>query len=189
MRLILTRHGETIDNLKKICQGQNDGPLSEKGIDQAKKLALRFKDRKIDAIYSSELRRTINTAKEILKYHPNLNLNIDKRISERFLGKFQGKTFPANWDWKNLPEDVESDEAICKRAKEFIEDIYSKNKGKTVLVIGHGGSIKALLTVIHNKPSSDCGTWESGKNTSVSELDIKNGENKMHLFNCASHIE
>jgi broad specificity phosphatase PhoE len=69
MRLIIIRHGETNDNANGICQGQNDSPLSENGIAQAKSLALRFKDRKIDAVYSSDLQRAANTALEILKFH------------------------------------------------------------------------------------------------------------------------
>ena len=48
MKLILTRHGETIENKKGILQGQKIGTLSKKGIKQAKKLALRLKGKKID---------------------------------------------------------------------------------------------------------------------------------------------
>ncbi|MCK5510791.1 histidine phosphatase family protein [Candidatus Parcubacteria bacterium] len=190
MRLIITRHGETIENINRICQGQTDGQLSKKGIEQAKKLGIRFKDRKIDAIYSSDLKRTVDTAKEILKYHPSLKLNLDKRIRERFFGKLQGNLFPNNWDWKNIPEDVETSENIYKRAKEFIDDVYLKYKNKTVLVVCHGGIKKALLTVIHNKHFSEFGIWEKINNTSVSEFDIEeNGNHKIHILNCTSHLE
>ena len=67
MKLILTRHGETVDNIKGILQGQNPGKLSENGIQQAKQLALRLKNENIDAIYSSDLARAADTAKEIYK--------------------------------------------------------------------------------------------------------------------------
>ncbi|MEA1963047.1 MAG: histidine phosphatase family protein [Patescibacteria group bacterium] len=190
MRLIITRHGETIENINKICMGQTDGQLSKEGIEQTEKLGIRFKDRKIDAIYSSDLKRTVDTAKKILKYHPNLKLNLDKRIRERYMGKLQGKVFPDNWDWGNLPEYVETDKKMCERSKEFINHIYLKYRKKTVLVVCHGGIKKALLTVIHNKHFSEFGIWEMMNNTSVSEFNIKeNGNHKMLILNCTNHLE
>ena len=77
MRLIIVRHGETEKNVKKIIQGQTHGTLTKKGIQQHKKLAKRFKDEKIDVIYSSDLGRTKHLAKEILK--------CQKSQSKRFL--------------------------------------------------------------------------------------------------------
>lgn len=63
MRLYLIRHGETIWNEKGLWQGIADVPLNEKGKDQAKKLAERLK--RVDAIYSSPLKRCLETAREI----------------------------------------------------------------------------------------------------------------------------
>ena len=65
MILTLVRHGETIENKEKIIMGQLDGTLSELGIQQAKKLAERLKDERFDYIFSSDLARAANTAKEI----------------------------------------------------------------------------------------------------------------------------
>ena len=67
MKLIIARHGETEENKKGILQGHLPGKLTELGIEQSKKLALRLKNEKIDAIYSSDLARASNTAKEIIK--------------------------------------------------------------------------------------------------------------------------
>jgi len=188
MKLIITRHGETIENINKICMGQTDGQLSKKGIEQAKKLGIR--NRKIDAIYSSDLKRTVDTAKKILKYHTDLKLNLDKRIRERFMGKLQGNPFPDTWGWGNLPKYVETDKKMCERAKEFIDDIYSKHKNKTVLVVCHGGIKKAFLTTIHNKHFSEFGIWDKINNTSVSEFTIKeNGNHKIHILNCTDHLK
>ena len=72
MKLIITRHGETIENAKRICQGHLGGNLSKKGKLQAKKLAERLKNEKLDVIYSSDLKRTKDTTKEIKKYHRNI---------------------------------------------------------------------------------------------------------------------
>ena len=65
MKLIITRHGETEENKAGIIQGHLPGHLSEAGIEQAKKVAFRLKDEKINFIYSSDLDRAADTAKEI----------------------------------------------------------------------------------------------------------------------------
>ena len=70
-KLIIVRHGETEENAKRITQGHLNSQLSEKGKEQAQKLALRLKDEKIDCCYSSDLDRCMNTAKKIIELHSN----------------------------------------------------------------------------------------------------------------------
>ena len=90
MEIILTRHGETIENIEGRFQGHLPGKLSEKGKIQAKKLALRFKDEKFDYIFSSDLTRAVDTAKEIKKFHQNIPIKFTKELRERNLGELQG---------------------------------------------------------------------------------------------------
>lgn len=66
-RIILTRHGQTLWNIEGRVQGSLDSPLTEKGILQARSLALRLKDEGINHIYTSDSLRAINTAEEIRK--------------------------------------------------------------------------------------------------------------------------
>ena len=54
-KLYLVRHGETVDNVKQILQGQTPGMLNDNGREQAHEVALRMKDAKIDAFVSSDL--------------------------------------------------------------------------------------------------------------------------------------
>ncbi|MFW5852855.1 MAG: histidine phosphatase family protein, partial [Nanoarchaeota archaeon] len=124
MKLIIVRHGETFENISGICQGQSDGTLSDKGKLQAKKVAERLKDEKIDALYSSDLQRTVDTANEILRYHPKIELKKDKLLRERYFGEFEGKPFGADFDWNNLPDSVETDKQMCDRVREFLEKVY-----------------------------------------------------------------
>lgn len=190
MKLIITRHGETVENVNKVCQGQIGGKLTEKGIEEAKKLGLRFKHEKIDAIYSSDLKRAMDTSAEIIKYHPDLKIKPDKRLRERFLGVQEGKKFPENWNWKNLPKDVETNEKMCIRVKEFLDEIYIRDKNKTVILVCHAGTKLALLNVIHNKDISEFNNWEYLKNTSVSEFEINdNDEMKIINLNCTKHLD
>ena len=55
--LLLTRHGETVDNANKIMQGQTQGELNATGVAEAEQLAQKMKDEKIDAFVSSDLKR------------------------------------------------------------------------------------------------------------------------------------
>ena len=68
MRIILTRHGETEENKKGIMQGHMPGNLSVEGINQAKKLGLRLKDENVSAVYSSDLKRAVDTTNIILSF-------------------------------------------------------------------------------------------------------------------------
>ena len=63
MRLLITRHGETEENVNGVIQGHLPGKLSKLGLEQIKKIANRLKDEKIDYIYSSDLDRSSETAK------------------------------------------------------------------------------------------------------------------------------
>ena len=62
MKLILSRHGETLENQQHILQGQLPGTLSPLGIAQAERLAEMLQEETIDNIVSSDLARSYNTA-------------------------------------------------------------------------------------------------------------------------------
>ncbi|KYK26014.1 hypothetical protein AYK26_01040 [Euryarchaeota archaeon SM23-78] len=189
MKLILVRHGETIENKKNILQGQNPGRLSRRGIEQGKKLALRLKNVKIDIIYSSDLKRAADTAKMIAKYHPKIPIHFVKELREADLGSYTGK----NWrkvDWKNKPDDVESSESMQGRAKKFLDKVYDKHPDNTVLFVGHNGINLALINVIQNKPPDKIVKIESQKNTAVNIFEIREDKNHViHLLNCVKHLE
>ena len=91
MKLILTRHGETVENIDGIIQGHLPGKLSEKGIDQAEQLARRLKSEKLDFIYSSDLERAAATARAIVRFHPDIQIEFVEDLRERYLGTWQGQ--------------------------------------------------------------------------------------------------
>ncbi len=189
MKLILTRHGETIENQKKIMQGHMPGHLSKQGIEQAKKLAMRLKDEKIDAIYSSELKRAADTAKEIARHHKNIQINFVQELKEADLKSFTGKC-SRDMDWNNRPEDIESAASMQKRAKKLLDRVYGKYPNKTVLFIGHNGINKALINVIMNKSADQIEKIGNQFNTSVSIFEIKENKNHIvHLMNSIKHLE
>jgi len=189
MKLILTRHGETVENTQEIIQGHLPGRLSALGKIQAKKLAKRLRDEKFSAIYSSDLKRAMDTAKEIAKYHKNIPLYFIDHLRERNLGSYQGRK-SGELDWENIPPDVETLESMQKRAKEFLKKVHKKHHGETVLFIGHGGLNRAMLSVILKKPVKNFFTIEKPKNTSVYVIEIgKNLKGKIIVENCTKHLE
>ena len=194
MKLIIVRHGETVENANRICQGQEGGHLSKKGKMQAKKLAKRLKKEKLDAVYSSDLKRTVDTAREIMKFHRHVPLYLDKRIRERFFGDYQGTSYEKDWDWQSIAEDpkscIESDLQMCKRISNFVEEILSKHFGETVLVVSHGGVKKILLNKIF--PAFCQGLTEVGRieNTAVSVFQFASRKKAFPvLINCSKHLE
>lgn len=88
-QLILIRHGETDWNVEGRWQGQADVPLNERGRAQAVQLAQELKDDGIDAIYSSDLIRALETA-EKLSEATKLSVQIDRRLREIHQGEWQG---------------------------------------------------------------------------------------------------
>ncbi|MFH1445422.1 MAG: histidine phosphatase family protein [Nanoarchaeota archaeon] len=197
MKLILVRHGRTVDNEKRIMQGQMQGKLSEAGKEQAKKVALRLKREKIDFIYSSNLKRASDTAKEIAKYHPDAPIEFVKELRERHWGSLQGKS-KDSIDWNNIPDDVEPLSGLVKRVKLFLDKVYEKHSESTVLFVSHGRLLKALLCIIFNKPfdtlnkplSDDSTGIGKIDNASVTIFEIDEDKNhKIHVLNCVKHLE
>lgn len=187
MKLILVRHGETEENKKGILQGHLHGTLSKEGIGQVKKLALRLKDERIDVIYSSDLKRASDTAKEIAKFHPGVELFLVKELREKDQGCLTGKLV-SEVDWSK-PRDTEKKEAMHKRAKAILDEVYGKYKNQTVLFVSHGGLIKVLISILTNNSLEDLKKMENLSNTSLSIFEIKGDNNhKVIVVNCNKHL-
>lgn len=190
IELIIIRHGETIENAGNICQGQQHGCLSELGIQQARNLAYSLKDELIDVVYSSDLQRAIDTANEILKFHPTLNLQTDPLLRERSLPLWEGKPFPKNWKWEYLPQGSETNEDMMSRASQFIQKLLANHDRQRVAVVTHGGLIRAFRTVIANKLASDYFSWDVSKNTSVNRIELHaDGKHKLVEMNNTDHLD
>jgi len=192
MKLILTRHGETVENKKGIRQGQLlDGQLTRLGIEQAKKLALRLKDEKVDAIYSSDLGRSFETAQMIAKYHPDKKFYVTKYLREIDLGSFAGKIIEKSpIDWKNVPKDIETWENMIKRSKRILEKAYKKYPYGCVIFVAHGGINKAIICSILNKPLSYIKKLKKEENTAISIFNIRKDNNhEAELIYCTKHLD
>ena len=151
MRLILVRHGQTDWNLKHLMQGMTDIPLNETGKMQAFNAKEKLKNVKLDICFSSPLSSAIETAKIIT----GLDIIIDKRIIERSAGSLEGKDSELYrkhnyYDFKLNSNEygVETAKDLFARASDFLNDIKEKYSDKTVLVVSHGATIRALHYII-----------------------------------------
>lgn len=148
--LYLIRHGETVDNVAQIMQGQTQGCLTEHGREQAEEVAARLAKVKIDAIVSSDLRRAIQTA-EIISTRHGLPVSVTPLLRERDWGSFTGRYIPDLKD-EVWPEDIESLDCLLERAQRFLEYIMTNYEGQTVVAVGHGIVNKAIQAVFYHKP-------------------------------------
>ncbi len=130
LHIYLFRHGQTYYNRDKRFCGWKDSKLTPLGKKQAKKVAKKLKDKKIDIAYQTSLSRSRNTLKPVLKYHPECKEVItDNRIKERDYGELQGmshKTFIKNEgteDYKTLRHWHKVDHLVGEERKEFINDV------------------------------------------------------------------
>ncbi len=186
MKLIITRHGETEENRQDIVQGHLPGVLSKLGIEQARKVAWRLKDEQIDFIYSSDLARAADTAKEIAKYHPDARLTLTKALRERHLGEFEGKKH-SEVGWNTGSQTGETKEHILERIGHFADELVKTHETGNILLVGHGGSIEALLAHLLGKTFADENKKDL-KNTGITIIEIGKTGAKLNLFNCTKHL-
>ena len=189
MKLILVRHGETLENEQGIIQGHLPGNLSEKGIRQVEKLALRLKSEKLAAIYSSDLKRASDTAKIIAKYHPQTPVFFVKELRERDHKRFSGMKADDVTE-EEFESKSEPWTDMQKRTKKILDRAYKKHPNSTVLFVGHGAINIALVSIIANRPVQEVKQELISFNTSVSIFEIREDKNhKVHLLNCVKHLE
>jgi broad specificity phosphatase PhoE len=164
IELVVVRHGETIENTKGICQGQTHGTLSEKGKKQNILLAKELSSLEIHKIYSSPLRRALDTAKEIHQFH-DIDLEVRDNLSEWYLGSLQGKNFPLDFDITKLPDDMENAGLVKKRLQKLLNEIKTNHNNETILFVSHGLTIKVLISILEKLPMNNVNKVNLMKNS------------------------
>ena len=145
--ILLARHGETDWNAELRVQGQADPSLNDRGRDQAHALAASLAAEDIDAMYSSDLARARETA-EIVGGGLSLEVHLDPRLREFDTGNWTGLTrdeirtrFP-----DDDRHDGETRDELVTRVGAALEDICERHPDDRVLVVTHGGPLRAVLT-------------------------------------------
>jgi broad specificity phosphatase PhoE len=146
------RHGESEGNAARVFTGQTDSPLTERGRQQAEVVADELANVKFDRIVSSDLSRTRDTADVIAKRH-GMRVEIVPELREIDVGDRTGKTFDEARGLPNWNDDGfvawpggETLDQVLARTLGAIERLTRESPGKTILVVGHGGVNRILLS-------------------------------------------
>ncbi len=150
-RFCIVRHGETDWNAERRIQGQIDIPLNATGRDQAAAAAAGLAGQRFDAIYSSDLARTWQTAQAIATAL-NLPLVAAPTLRERHYGHMQGLTgeearlscpaVHAAHAARDPEHDLDGGESLARFAKRVtttLRNLADVHTGQTLLLIAHGG--------------------------------------------------
>jgi broad specificity phosphatase PhoE len=158
-RLILIRHGETDWNVDGRWQGQADVPLNARGQAQARQIAESLRGLKLDAIYSSDLRRAVDTAQPLARIH-HLPVRLDARLREIHQGEWQGllvteieTRYAGLFHERRVnPIDVappggETVEQVRARVVDVLSEIARNHPGESVAVVSHGFILAVAIVV------------------------------------------
>lgn len=178
----LIRHAEAEGNLYRRAQGQYDSLITENGYRQIRALSERFKNVPIDTVWSSDLFRTMTTARAILE-HNDKNLNTHQGLREINMGVWEDKTWgQLSYDdpegmaqfsnnsqhWR--AERGESFQQLMERLGKTITDLVRQHEGKTMAIFCHGLAIRQFMAYVNQLPPEEWGSSPHGDNTSVTKL-------------------
>ncbi len=198
--IYLIRHAEAEGNLYRRIHGHYDSLVTKRGQKQIAALKKRFEDIKIDAVYSSNLIRTIKTAGAIYLSH-NLPLIVSPRLKEVSMGVWEDRTWgeverfepeqlnnfnsaPAKWKIKGS-EDYFDLQARITRA---IIDIAGKHDGETVAVVSHGQATRVFLAGVLGVLPEDIKQVQHSDNTAVARLRVQDEQISVDWYGDNDHL-
>ena len=163
LRIYLVRHGETEENRNNVLQGQTPGHLTELGKEQASALGEKLGSVVFDAVVSSPLQRAVDTTRIILgKWHAN-EIETCPLLMERDWGSLTLCTYAEARSLKKFPPDVETLEAGMERARRFVNLMFRRFDGKTILCVGHGFIDRCILAEIQGTDRNDIPRMENAE--------------------------
>lgn len=159
-QIFLVRHGETSWNSRKIWQGQIGEGLNDYGRKQAESAASKLLGRPISVIYSSDLKRTLDTAR-IISEKTGVMIQEDPEFRERSLGLLSGmeeseilKRYPTvtledGFLGSNDIGNAEPWKDFCNRVTSRFLKVSAESK-RDICIVTHGGVIYAIFRYIDN---------------------------------------
>jgi broad specificity phosphatase PhoE len=194
------RHGETEWNAAGRLCGRTDVPLSDAGRRQAQLLASRLKPIPFVALYSSPLRRALETA-SILGRAIGRDAVADPRLVELSYGAWEGRTYEeskrANPDvyraWELDPGSVappkgESGEQLIERVKPFLADVAQRHSSGNVAVVCHRTVCRLVACHIMGVPLKEYRQRIPMDNAALNILETREGKWHVVAVNDSSHL-
>ena len=195
--IILVRHGESTYNAEGIIQGNLDlSHLSAKGKRQVEYVGNWLAELKIDKFYSSPLFRAKESSQIISKScgYKSTEIIYDKRLEEINFGSWKGvkrsvikDTFPQDYLlWRKRPIDLFIDnfypvQDLYERINHFYHNEILNEKGGTILIVGHRGTISALINILLKLPKSHHHFLQIDRG-SITVLQQRNNENNVTSY-------
>jgi probable phosphoglycerate mutase len=177
-RVWLVRHGESTWNVRGLVQGQADGPeLTAAGRAQSESVAAQLRGSAVTALYASDLWRARQTA-EIIGSAWGLAVQCDPALRERCFGSREGFPLTALEEAESgirgqrivdidaRPHGGESLADVYRRAGRFIDWLEVQDHAGDVVVVGHGGSVRAIRAYCTGIPFGEV-EWDQVPNGSV----------------------
>ncbi|BDI31285.1 alpha-ribazole phosphatase [Capsulimonas corticalis] len=202
-RLLIVRHGETEWNTEGRIQGHTNSKLSALGVKQAQALTKRLGPWKLDAVYSSDLTRAMDTIAAAAKGH-KLSAQPREALREKGFGEWEGQTvtevsarYPDLWKRYHGERELdtpipggESWTQVKTRVLTVLQEILDTNPpDATIVIVGHGAALRPILLDAMQAPLT-CLPRISLDNASLSIVEYKPPHGgRLQLLNDTSHLE
>ena len=198
--IYLIRHAQAEGNLYRRCHSWHNGLITVRGRAQIEELERRFQSVHIDAVYSSDLYRTMTTARAVCRPR-DLPLRVDPDLREIGAGVWEdvpwGQLLHDHRDsltaflaceagWQ--VEGSETHPQVRRRMQAVLERIAAAHPNQTVAVVSHGCAIRAALSAFLGLGPEQIGQIPLGNNTSVSKLEADDGRFQVIYYNDESHL-
>ncbi len=198
--VFVLRHGQTAYNAEQRIQGHLDLPLNDTGRWQAERLADALQHETIDAVYSSDLQRALQTA-EPLARRRGLAVQRDAGLRERAFGGFEGLSFDeidARWPddaarWRRRDADFgpaggETLRDFAQRCVATALALAARHRGGTIALVAHGGVLDCLYRAATGAPLHAPRAWQVA-NATVNRLLWTPQGFTLVGWNDAAHLE
>ena len=186
-RVLLIRHGQSEGNAEGRFGGHTSTPLSPRGLAQAEATARALSSETLSAIYSSDLRRALQTA-EPLSRLMNLPIERSSAFRERSVGVMEGLTFeeaasehPLQYaallrrDFDHVLLDGESYRQMLERASRQLDRAIAEHRGGSIAIFSHTGTICILL--LHLMGALDAPelrpVWIATANCGITRIELR----------------
>ncbi len=199
-KIYLIRHCQSMGNLDNRFQGRFDADVSPEGAEQLELLGLRFRNERLDRVYSSPLTRARETAEAVAKYH-NIEVTEDPGFLEMDVGEMENlrlsevaEKFPeVARDWDRDPERCafpggETMGQVYERVNAALDRLVEENPGKTIAIVTHGGALRTIYTRVVYGRLEEIGKSEVFGNTGVSLLEAEDGLLRWKYGNSLDHL-
>ena len=199
-RIYIVRHAEAEGNLYRRAHGWYNSLITQRGYRQIAALSHRFAQVHIDAVYSSDLFRTMTTARSIYETH-GLELHTLPALREINLGDWEDRPWGEilrrdgvrmrQFSTASPEFQAPGGESFAQaggRMYSAVMDIAKAHPGQTVAVFSHGTVIRQLQGIIRGMDPREIRTLGHADNTAVTYVEVEDGKARLVFENDNSHL-